>query len=80
MGEVICGLGIMRIIKTEKQKDNIAKFLYDMAKIYFAVAVLGPFTKPEITDKYTLTAGVIATIILFLTANIMDSKKFKNNE
>jgi len=37
----------MRIIRTEKQKDNFAKYLYDISKIIIAVMVIGPIAKPE---------------------------------
>jgi len=36
----------MRIIRTEKQKDNFAKYLYDISKIIIAVMVIGPIAKP----------------------------------
>ncbi|MBI2968600.1 MAG: hypothetical protein HYY40_12425 [Bacteroidetes bacterium] len=67
----------MRIIKTEKQKDNLAKYIYDISKVVFAVAVIGPIAKPESTDKYTLIVGVAFTIIVFIFASIIDSNKFK---
>ena len=67
----------MRIIRTEKQKDNFAKYLYDISKIIFAVAVISPIAKPESTDKYTLLIGVAFTILLFTFATIIDSIKFK---
>jgi len=34
-------------IKTEKQKDNLAKFSYDIAKIILAITVISPIAKPE---------------------------------
>ena len=49
----------MRIIRTEKQKDNFAKYLYDISKISFAVAVIGPIAKPEVTDKFTFFITVV---------------------
>ncbi len=67
----------MRIIRTEKQKDNFAKYLYDISKISFAVAVIGPIAKPEVTDKFTFFIGIFATIIFFIFATYLDSKKSK---
>ncbi len=67
----------MRIIRTEKQKDNLTKYLYDISKIIFAVAVIGSIVKPESTDKYTLIVGVAVTLMVFIFANIIDSNKFK---
>ena len=65
----------MRIISNEKQRDNIAKYLYDISKICFAVAVIGPFTEPEVVNKITFGGGVIVTLIFFIFAMILDSKK-----
>ena len=67
----------MRIIRSEKQKDNNAKYLYDISKICFAVAVIGPFTKPEIADKFTFFVGFLATVICYISANYMDNLKLK---
>ena len=38
----------MRILHNEKQKDNVAKFFWDAAKIALAALVLGPIAKPEV--------------------------------
>jgi len=38
----------MIFIRTEKQKDSIAKFSYDTAKIILAITVISPIAKPEI--------------------------------
>ena len=35
----------MPLIKTEKQKDNLAKFSYDIAKIILAITVISPIAK-----------------------------------
>ena len=37
----------MKIIRTEKQRENLAKYFWDMSKVAFAVLVAGPFAKPE---------------------------------
>ena len=36
----------MRIIRTEKQKDNLAKAFWDMGKVIFTVLVISPFANP----------------------------------
>ena len=64
----------MRIIRTEKQKDNLAKYLYDISKILAAVAVIGPFVNPEKINKITFIFGIAFTIIIFIFASIIDSK------
>jgi len=65
----------MGIINTEKQKDNLAKYLYDISKIIFAVAVVSPFAKPENIDKYTLIVGISVSLMFFITASFIDREK-----
>lgn len=64
-------------IITEKQKDNVAKFLYDVAKIIIATLVLTPFTHIEPMKIWTLIAGICATTIFFLIAFNLDKKEIK---
>ncbi len=70
----------MRLLKTEKQKDNLAKYLYDISKVVFTVAVIGPIAKPENVNKFALLFGLLASIIIFTLASIIDTIKFMNNE
>ena len=37
----------MKIIRTEKQKDSMAKAFWDMGKVIFTVLVVSPLAKPE---------------------------------
>ncbi|MFH1321311.1 MAG: DUF6722 family protein [Bacteroidota bacterium] len=67
----------MSIIKTSKQKDNFAKFIYDLAKIIFAIAVISPVVKPESFSILTLITGTIVTLILFITAYSLDGMEVK---
>lgn len=64
-------------IIAEKQQDNVAKFLYDVAKITLATLVLSPFTNKEPMKTWILLSGIGATIILFLTAFNLDKKEIK---
>jgi len=52
-------------IKTEKQKDNLAKFSYDIAKIILAITVISPIAKPE-TFHLSLFIGGFMVTMLFL--------------
>lgn len=65
------------MLETEKQKDNLAKFLYDIAKIDFAafvVAQISKFTEFTILD---FIIGILATIIPIIVALILDGKEMK---
>ncbi len=58
----------MMNITTEKQKDNLSKFFYDIAKINFATLVVAPFTHPGTMKTWVLASGIIATIVSFFIA------------
>ena len=62
-------------IITEKQKDNVAKFLYDIAKITLATLVLSPFTNKEPMVIWVLIVGILVTFISFVLAFNLDKKE-----
>ena len=62
----------MQIVRTDKQKDNLAKFFWDMAKVAFTLQVLGPFAKPESISLLGLVIGVSIGIALGLWGYILD--------
>jgi len=65
----------IKLIKTKEQKDNNAKFCYDIAKITFAIIVIGPFAKPETFRIFTLIIGLVIVLIFFIFGNLIDRKK-----
>ena len=67
----------MILIRTEKQKDNLAKFSYDIAKIIFAVTVVTPIAKPETFHSLLFTGGLAVTILCFIFGYILDAKEVK---
>jgi hypothetical protein len=67
----------MRIIRTEKQKDNLAKFFWDMAKVAFTLLVLGPFAKPESLDLLGLIAGPTIAVALGLWGYLLDGTEVR---
>jgi hypothetical protein len=52
----------MQILRNEKQKDNLAKFFWDDAKIALAALVVGPLTRPETVQLWVIGAGALATL------------------
>jgi hypothetical protein len=42
----------MPIFRTRDQKDNLAKFFWDMAKIAFAFFLVAPIAQSQRTDSY----------------------------
>lgn len=64
--------------KTEKQKDNLAKFLYDLAKIILGIMVITPLAKPEEINLSALISGIYIVILCFLYAYYLDGKEVKS--
>ena len=68
----------MPLIKTEKQKDNLAKFVYDVAKIILAITVISPIAKPETFHLSQFIGGFIVTMLLFIFGYVLDAKEVKS--
>jgi len=65
----------MGLIRTEKQKDSLAKFCYDIAKIILAITVISPIAKPESFQVVLFIGGFTVTILLFALGSLLDSKE-----
>ena len=65
----------MAIIRTEKQKDNLSKFSYDMAKIIVAILVIGPIARPEAFNIYLLLYGLIISFVWVMLGFILDARE-----
>jgi len=57
---------------TKKQTENTAKYLYDISKIIFTLAVAGNLISKEKFDPLVLTVGVICAFLSFLLAYLLD--------
>lgn len=64
----------MKPVRTEKQKENLAKFFWDIAKVEFALFVIGPWAKPESISSIALAAGVMIGVALALLGYIIDGR------
>ncbi len=65
----------MSFIKTEKQKDNLAKFCYDTAKIILAITVISPIAKPASFYFALFVGGFVVTMLFFALGCLLDSKE-----
>ena len=63
---------MMKIIRTEKQKDNSAKFFWDMAKVAFTLFVIGSFATPESFSWARLLTGTALGFLLALLGYFLD--------
>ena len=62
----------MDLIRKDKQKDNLAKFCWDMAKITLGAMVVAPIAKPEPLAVWVIAAGVAATAAFGVLAYLID--------
>jgi uncharacterized protein DUF6722 len=62
----------MPLIRTQKQRDNLARFLYDMAKIIVATSVLAPVVNLSAFSYATVAAGLVVAIASFCMAFYLD--------
>ncbi len=65
------------LIRTEKQKENLAKFLYDLAKIVLASAVIALVVNLSAFSYVTIFVGWIAALLLFSAAYTLDGKEIQ---
>ena len=59
----------------EKQKDNLAKFAYDLAKIVTALAVITPLVQGGKDSILNTILGLIAVFIFIWIGYAIDSKE-----
>jgi len=69
---------LMKIIRTEKQRENLAKYFWDMSKVAFAVLVAGPFAKPESFSSAGLLIGIAIGFLLALWGYLHDGMEVSN--
>jgi len=65
----------MRLIRTEKQKDNLAKFFWDMAKVVLTVLVITPFARPETRSLLPMVSGLISGAFLAVAGYLIDGRE-----
>lgn len=70
----------MRIIRNEKQKDNLAKLFWDMGKVVMVMLVLNPLIN---NPKISLSAIEICVLmligcILWVGGYLIDGMKINN--
>jgi len=77
MRKLISKLKDLELIKTEKQRDNWAKYCYDLSKIIFVVLVLAQIVKPETFSFYLFSGGLFSSILFFIFGTLLDRKEVK---
>ena len=56
-----------------KRRENLAKAIYDIGKLVFAVLALGPIVTPGILNISIVMGGIIFTVLMFVLAYFIDT-------
>jgi hypothetical protein len=67
----------VQILRNEKQKDNLAKFFWDDAKIALAALVIGPVTRPEVIQAWVVGLGILATLAFAVLGYLFEGMEVK---
>ena len=62
-------------IKNEKQKDNLAKFSYDIAKIIIAIAIISPMVKLGTINLFLFIGFLVVSLLFLIFGNLLDKKE-----
>ena len=65
----------VRVLRTDKQRDNLSKFSWDIAKIALTFFVIAPFASPEHVAPSKLAAGLFFALALGVGAYIIDGRE-----
>ena len=63
----------------EKQKDNLAKFAYDLGKIVLAITVVTPMARPDELYLWSTILGVLAGVSVVYFGYLLDSVEVEND-
>jgi hypothetical protein len=65
----------MRIIKTEGQRQYLAKFCQDMSKIILVFTVIAPLVKSGFTNNYSYLIGAWIASLFFIIGYLLENIK-----
>ena len=60
-----------------KQRENLAKYCYDISKVVVALLVLGPLTRPELVTTAGFLWSIVGAIAFLLLGLALDYKEKK---
>ncbi len=68
----------MRLIRSKEQKDNLAKYCWDLSKITLAALGIAPLAKPETAEVHSILLGLFAGVIFAVLGYIIDGMEVKS--
>jgi hypothetical protein len=67
----------VRFIRTKEQKDNLAKYCWDLSKIAIAALGIAPLAKPETVELSSVMLGLISGVIFAAFGYILDGMEVR---
>jgi len=58
-----------------KQRENLAKYCYDISKIVVALLVIGPLARPGEISGWAILLGLTGAAMLLLCGLFLDKEK-----
>ena len=68
----------MRFLRTKEQKDNLAKYCWDLSKIAIAALGIAPLAKPETVDLRVAVLGFFIGVLFAVFGYILDGMEVKS--
>lgn len=65
----------MKLIKTNSQKDYLAKFCQDTSKVVLVLMVIAPLVKTELTPISVYFIGGWVSFIFFITGYLLEGRE-----
>lgn len=59
----------------QKQRENVSKFMYDISKVVFSVAVIGNVLTPHKSYSWDLLWGFLIGVMFFTVGFWIDGKE-----
>lgn len=62
----------LRVIRNDKQKDNLAKVFWDMGKVLFTIMVISPFAKSSAVSVKAILIGLLVGVFSLGLGYLLD--------
>lgn len=67
----------MRVIRTEKQRENLARFCWNLAQITLGALVVAPMARPETIQSWVIGLGLAASAVFVLWGYLLDGMEVR---
>jgi hypothetical protein len=67
----------VQVIQTEKQKDNLSKYCWDLSKITIAALVITPLARPVAVEALGMSIGIVVGVAFAAAGYVLDGMEVK---